>query len=150
MAQFRSVEELSAAVGQVETSGWVSIDQERVNRFADATGDHQWIHVDVERARTGPFGGTIAHGYLVLSLLPELTAGRVQLEGMVMGINYGLDRVRFVHPVPVGSRVRARSEITTVEAVHQGVRVHMTVTVEIEGAEKPAAVAESISLYVLD
>ena len=150
MAQFRSVEELSAAVGQVETSGWVSVDQERVNRFADATGDHQWIHVDVERARTGPFGGTIAHGYLVLSLLPELTAGRVQLEGMVMGINYGLDRVRFVHPVPVGSRVRARSEITTVEAVHQGVRVHMTVTVEIEGVEKPAAVAESISLYVLD
>ena len=150
MAQFHSVEELSAAVGQVETGGWVPIDQERVNRFADATGDHQWIHVDVERARTGPFGGTIAHGYLVLSLLPELNAGRVQLEGTVMGINYGLDRVRFAHPVRVGSRIRARSEIVAVGRVAQGVRVKLLVTVEIEGVGKPAAVAESISLYVLD
>ena len=149
MAQFSSVEELAAAVGQTETSEWITIDQERVNRFADATDDHQWIHVDPERAKQGPFGGPIAHGYLSLALLPALASGRFRVEGMVMGVNYGLDRVRFPHPVPVGSRVRAHSEIAAVEPVAQGVRVKLKVTIEIEGVDKPAAVAESISLYVM-
>ncbi len=149
MAQFGSVEELAAAVGQVETSDWITIDQERVNLFADATDDHQWIHVDPERAAHGPFGGTIAHGYLSLALLPALASGRFRVDGMVMGINYGLDKVRFPHPVPVGSRVRAHSEIVSVEEVAQGVRVKLLVTVEIDGVDKPAAVAESISLYVM-
>ena len=149
MAHFGSVEELAAAVGQVETSDWITIDQERVNLFADATDDHQWIHVDPERAAQGPFGGTIAHGYLSLALLPALASGRFRVDGMVMGVNYGLDRVRFPHPVPVGSKVRARSEIASVEQVAQGVRVKLLVTVEIDGVDKPAAVAESISLYVM-
>ena len=149
MAHFASVEELKAAVGQRETSDWITIDQDRINRFADATNDHQWIHTDPERAAAGPFGTTIAHGFLVLSLLPALAAGRVSLDGTVMGINYGLDRVRFPHPVPVNSRVRAVSELSAVESASQGVRVTATVTIELEGAAKPAAVAESISLYVL-
>ena len=149
MAYFGSVEELAAAVGQVETSDWITIDQERVNLFADATDDHQWIHVDPERAAHGPFDGTIAHGYLSLALLPALASGRFRVDGMVMGINYGLDKVRFPHPVPVGSRVRAHSEIVSVEEVAQGVRVKLLVTVEIDGVDKPAAVAESISLYVM-
>ncbi|MCC3277656.1 MULTISPECIES: MaoC family dehydratase [unclassified Arthrobacter] len=150
MAHFGSVAELSAAEGHVETSDWITIDQERINMFADATDDHQWIHVDPERAADGPFGSTIAHGYLSLALLPALASGRFRVDGMVMGVNYGLDRVRFPHPVPVGSRVRARSEIASVEQVDRGVRVKLLVTVEIEGVDKPAAVAESISLYVLE
>ncbi|KAD3436373.1 dehydratase [Arthrobacter yangruifuii] len=150
MAHFGSVEELAGAVGTVETSEWVLIDQDRINRFADATDDHQWIHVDPERAARGPFGGTIAHGYLSLSLLPALASGRFRVEGMVMGVNYGLDRVRFPHPVPVDSRIRACSEIVSVQNVPQGVRVKLLVTIEIEGAGKPAAVAESLSLYVLE
>ncbi|MDM7989745.1 MaoC family dehydratase [Arthrobacter sp. zg-Y877] len=149
MAHFGSVQELTEAVGQVETSEWISIDQDRVNLFADATDDHQWIHVDPERAAQGPFGGPIAHGYLSLALLPALASSRFRVDGMVMGVNYGLDRVRFPHPVPVGSRVRARSEIASVEPVAQGVRVKLLVTVEIESVDKPACVAESISLYVL-
>lgn len=149
MAHFGSVEELEAAIGQRETSEWITIDQERINLFADATDDHQWIHTDPVRAAAGPFGATIAHGYLVLSLLPALASGRVGLEGTVMGINYGLDRVRFPHPVPVNSRVRAVSELARVEATAQGIRVVATVTIQIEGVDKSAAVAESISLYVL-
>ncbi|MCQ1952882.1 MaoC family dehydratase [Arthrobacter sp. zg-Y238] len=149
MAHFGSVQELEEAVGRQETSEWVLIDQERVNLFAKATDDHQWIHVDPERAAEGPFGGTIAHGYLSLALLPALASSRFRVDGMVMGVNYGLDRVRFPHPVPVGSRVRARSEIASVETVAQGVRVKLLVSIEIEGVDKPACVAESISLYVL-
>ncbi|MBP3044677.1 MaoC family dehydratase [Arthrobacter jiangjiafuii] len=149
MAHFTSVDELEAAIGQREASEWITIDQERINRFADATDDHQWIHTDPVRAAAGPFGGTIAHGYLVLSLLPALASGRIGLEGTVMGINYGLDRVRFPHPVPVDSRVRAVSELVKVERTGAGIRVTSTVTMEIEAVDKPAAVAESISLYVL-
>ncbi|WP_104101281.1 MaoC family dehydratase [Arthrobacter sp. 08Y14] len=149
MAHFNSVQELEAAVGQRETSDWITIDQDRINRFADATDDHQWIHTDPERAAAGPFGSTIAHGFLVLSLLPALAADRVSVDGTVMGINYGLDRVRFPHPVPVNSRVRAVSELSKVETTGQGVRVVTAVTIELEGADKPAAVAEWITLYVL-
>lgn len=149
MTHFASARELEAAVGQRETSGWITIDQDRINRFADATDDHQWIHTEPERAAAGPFGGTIAHGFLVLSLLPALTADRVSVDGTVMGINYGLDRVRFPHPVPVNSRVRVVSEISKVETTAQGVRVVTGITIELEGADKPAVVADWITLYVL-
>ncbi|WAP52790.1 MaoC family dehydratase [Arthrobacter sp. ATA002] len=149
MAHFRSVQELEAAVGQAETSEWITIDQDRINRFSGATDDHQWIHTDPERAAAGPFGSTIAHGFLVLSLLPALTAGRISLDGAVMGINYGLDRVRFPHPVPVNSRVRAVSRLAKAETTGQGIRVVTGITIELEGADKPAAVAEWITLYVL-
>ncbi|WP_461169063.1 MaoC family dehydratase [Arthrobacter sp. Z1-15] len=149
MAHFASVEELEAAVGQRETSEWITIDQERINSFADATDDHQWIHLDPERAAAGPFGSTIAHGFLVLSLLPALTSGRMSVDGTVMGINYGLDHVRFPHPVPVNSRVRAVSELAEVETTRQGIRIVTGITIELEGADKPAAVADWITLYVL-
>lgn len=149
MTHYNSVQELEASVGQRETSDWITIDQDRINRFADATDDHQWIHTDPERAAAGPFGSTIAHGFLVLSLLPALAADRVSLDGTVMGINYGLDRVRFPHPVPVNSRVRVVSELSKVEATGQGVRVVTGITIELEGADKPAAVADWITLYVL-
>ncbi|MCC3267888.1 MaoC family dehydratase [Arthrobacter gengyunqii] len=149
MAHFSSVQELEAAVGQRETTDWITIDQGRINRFADATDDHQWIHTDPERAAAGPFGATIAHGFLVLSLLPALASDRVSLDGTVMGINYGLDRVRFPHPVPVNSRVRVVSELAKVESTGQGVRVVTGITIELEGADKPAAVADWITLYVL-
>ena len=149
MTHYNSVQELEASVGQRETSDWITIDQDRINRFADATDDHQWIHTDPERAAAGPFGSTIAHGFLVLSLLPALAADRVSLDGTVMGINYGLDRVRFPHPVPVNSRVRVVSELSKVEATGQGVRVVTGITIELEGADKPAAVADWITLYVV-
>lgn len=149
MAHFTSVEELESAVGQRETSEWITIDQERISRFADATDDHQWIHLDPERAAAGPFGATIAHGFLVLSLLPALTAGRLSVDGAVMGINYGLDHVRFPHPVPVNGRVRAVSELAKVETTRQGIRIVTGITIELEWADKPAVVAEWITLYVL-
>ena len=149
-AVFRSVEELAAAVGtKLGPTDWLTIEQSRVDAFADATGDHQWIHVDVERARTGPFGGTIAHGYLTLSLcslfLPQLM--RVEMSGM--GINYGLDRVRFTAPVLVGSRIRAVGEIASVTPVTGGVQVVVRVTVEIEGGARPACVADTISRFMV-
>ncbi|MDN3480950.1 MaoC family dehydratase [Arthrobacter sp. APC 3897] len=149
MTHYASVQELEAAVGQRETSEWITIDQDRINRFADATDDHQWIHTEPERAAAGPFGATIAHGFLVLSLLPALTAERVSLDGTVMGINYGLDRVRFPHPVPVNSRVRVVSELSKVQSTVQGLRVVTGITIELEGADKPAVVADWITLYVL-
>lgn len=149
-AVFRSVDELAAAVGRrLGPSDWITIAQSRVDAFADATGDHQWIHVDVERARTGPFGGTIAHGYLTLSLcglfLPQLM--RVEMSGM--GINYGLDRVRFTAPVLVGTRIRAVGEIVSVTPVTGGVQVVVRVTVEIEGGARPACVADTISRFMV-
>jgi acyl dehydratase len=151
VAHFRSVAQLVAAVGSpAETSDWVEIDQSRVDAFADATGDHQWIHVDPVRAAGGPFGGTIAHGYLTLSVIPALMFGLVTFEGDPTIINYGLDRVRFLSPVPVGSRLRVHSEITDVTPTPQGVRLSQRITVEIEGTERPAAIAETISLVLLD
>lgn len=139
---------LAEAVGREATSEWFTIDQERVNAFAAATEDEQWIHVDVERAAAGPFGTTIAHGFLTLSLLPRLAAALVRVEGVTLGLNYGLDKVRFLSPVPTGSRVRATIRPTAAEAAASGVRLKSTVTVEIEGVDKPALVAETISLYV--
>ncbi|MFF3018777.1 MaoC family dehydratase [Streptomyces sp. NPDC057939] len=145
---FTSAEELRAGIGEpLGPSGWLEVDQKRIDLFADATGDHQWIHVDPERAASGPFGSTIAHGYLTLSLLPSLVPQIMMVEGMRMGINYGVDKVRFPAPVPVGSRLRATALITSVTEVGEGVQVAATVTVEREGAEKPVCVAESVSRY---
>jgi acyl dehydratase len=151
MTHYGSVAELEAAIGApAETSDWMTIDQHRIDQFADATNDHQWIHVDPERAAAGPFGTTIAHGFLTLSLISDLLFGITTIEGSPMVINYGLDKVRFLGVVPVGSRIRASSQLTSVTPAAQGVRVNSTVTIELEGAEKPAMVAESIALFILD
>jgi acyl dehydratase len=128
-------------------SDWVTIDQDRINKFADATGDHQWIHVDVERAKAlMPGGKTIAHGYLTLSLIPWLTGDFLSIQGVTRGINYGSNKVRFVNMVPVGSRVRARAKLLAVEPKSGGMQMTTEVTVEIDGQAKPACVAETISL----
>jgi acyl dehydratase len=128
-------------------SEWHEVTQEQVNLFADATGDHQWIHVDVERAKAGPFGGPIAHGYLTLSLTPALLDEVLHVSGVAMGINYGLNKLRFPSPVPVGSRVRAGAKLAGVEDVAGGVQVALAVTFEIEGGAKPACVAEILFRY---
>jgi acyl dehydratase len=150
MRTFESVADLAAATGEViGTSEWVTITQDAVNQFADATGDHQWIHVDPEKAAKGPFGGPIAHGYLTLSLLPQLMHGMYTVEGIKMGINYGLNKVRFPAPVPVGSRVRAQTSLVDVADLGDGAaQATMSTTVEIEGSPKPACVAESIVRYL--
>ncbi|WP_407318024.1 MaoC family dehydratase [Isoptericola halotolerans] len=139
---------LADAVGKQATGEWFAIDQDRITAFADATEDHQWIHLDAERATHGPFGGTIAHGYLTLSLLPKLTGELVEVGRTAMAVNYGLDKVRFLTPVPAGGRVRATVEITGAGPSGQGVRLASTVTVELEGAVKPAVVAHALALYV--
>lgn len=147
---FTSADELLAAVGEeLGTSDWLKIDQRRIDLFAEATGDRQWIHVDPERAAEGPFGTTIAHGYLTLSLLPALVPQLVRVEGARMGVNYGVNKVRFPAPVPVGSRLRASATISGVTEVTDGVQVAIVVTVEREGGEKPVCVAESISRFYL-
>ena len=149
MRTFSNLEELQAAHGQeIGTSDWVEIDQERVDRFADATGDHQWIHVDVERAEKGPFGGTIAHGYLTLSLLPWLGSSVFALETPGAKLNYGVNKVRFPNPVRVGSRVRVTvsvGEVTSLPAGHQLTLEHV---IQIEGQDKPACVAETVVLLL--
>jgi acyl dehydratase len=146
-----SIEEALDAVGQdLGASDWVTVDQDRIEAFADATGDHQWIHVDVERARTdSPYHSTIAHGFLTLSLIPGLSKANYRVENAKMGINYGLNKVRFLAPVPAGSRVRVRSEL--IDAAKVGdTAVDLTVrhTVELDGSVKPAAVAELIARMV--
>jgi len=140
---------LKELVGQhLGHSEWLEITQERVNTFADATGDHQWIHVDPERAKEGPFGGTIAHGYLTLSLGPVLMPSIASVSGVRMGVNYGCNKVRFLSPVKVGGRVRLGAELTEVEELPgNGAQVYMTFTFEIEDNDKPAAVAEIIFRY---
>lgn len=139
---------LPETIGQRATGDWFGIDQQRIQAFADATEDWQWIHLDAQRAASGPFGATIAHGYLSLSLLPRLTAGLLEVDGAAMVVNYGLDRVRFLQPVTVGSRIRGVTEITSAEGSAQGWRVGMTTTVEIEGSKRPALVAESVALFI--
>ncbi|MFF4602228.1 MaoC family dehydratase [Streptomyces sp. NPDC001339] len=147
---FGSVDELRGAVGEeLGPSDWLEVDQRRIDWFAEATGDHQWIHVDEERARTGPFGTTIAHGYLTLSLLPALVPQLMRVDNVRMGINYGTDKVRFPAIVPVGSRLRASARIAEVSEVRDGVQLTMVVTVEREGGEKPVCVAETVSRYYL-
>ncbi|MEV7676998.1 MaoC family dehydratase [Streptomyces sp. NPDC088341] len=145
---FTSAEELRAGVGEpLGHSDWLEIDQKRIDLFAEATGDHQWIHVDPVRAAAGPFGTTIAHGYLTLSLLPLFLPQLVQVENVTMGINYGTNKVRFPSPVPVGSRLRASAVLTEAVEAGGGVQITTLVTVEREGGEKPACVAESVSRY---
>jgi acyl dehydratase len=142
-------EELPSLVGEeLGHSEWHDVTQERVDAFADVTGDHQWIHVDRERAAAGPFGGTIAHGYLTLSLLPALMGEVWRVDGVRMGINYGLNRVRFPSPVPVGSRVRAVGRLKEVTPVDGGVQAVVEATVEVDGASKPACVAETVVRFV--
>ena len=147
MKTFRSYSEVSACVGQeVAVTDWITITQEQVNLFAQATGDHQWIHVDPERARTGPFGAPIAHGFLTLSLIPRFFDEGLFIEGVRMGVNYGLNRVRFMAPVPVGSRLRARMTLLEAKPIeNEGLQMTWAVAVEREGTEKPVCVAESLS-----
>jgi acyl dehydratase len=147
---FNGVDELKAAVGeQLGSSDWVTVDQKQVDTFAEATGDHQWIHVDTEKAKAGPFGGTIAHGFLTLSLLPIFSWQVYKVENVKMGINYGLNKVRFTSPVPVNSRLRGTYELLEVSEVKDAVQVITKVTVEIEGSERPACVAEWVSRVYL-
>lgn len=149
MRVINGVDELRAAVGEhLGYSSWHEVTQERIDQFAEATGDHQWIHVDPERAKDGPFGSTIAHGYLTLSMVPMLVWEVYRVDGVKMGVNYGSDKVRFPTPVPVGSKVRAGVELTAVDDIPLGVQVTAKVTVEIEGAQKPAMVAQTISVVV--
>ena len=128
-------------------SSWIEITQEKIDLFADATGDHQWIHVDPERAAAGPFGKTIAHGFLTLALLPRLQHEMYTVNGIKMAINYGLNKVRFPAPVPVGSKVRTSFEVVAVEEIQGGNQVTMTATVEREGGDKPVCVAEVVSRH---
>lgn len=150
MRTFESVNDLAAAAGEdLGHSDWVTISQEEVNLFADATGDHQWIHVDPERAAKGPFGTTIAHGFMTLSLLPRLQHQIYTVNGIKLAINYGLNKVRFPAPVPVGSRVRAAVTLVSVDDLGEGtVQATLSTTVEVEGAAKPACVAESVARYI--
>jgi len=146
MRSFDRLSELQALVGQhVADSDWISIDQHRIDLFADATGDHQWIHVDPARAAAGPFGTTVAHGFLTLSLLPEMGISAFELRDTRMGVNYGLNRVRFPAPVPVGSRIRGRFKLLSYEAIEGGAQLTMEVTMEREGSAKPVCIAESVS-----
>jgi acyl dehydratase len=145
---FTTADELRAGVGeQLGHGDWLEIDQKRIDLFADAIGDHQWIHVDPEKAAAGPFGTTIAHGYLTLSLLPTLVAQILRVEGARMCINYGSNKVRFPATVPVGSRLRATGMITDVSEAGGGAQVTAAITVERAGGDKPVCVAESVSRY---
>ncbi len=147
--EFRDLDDLTAAVGShLGYSDWLTIDQARIDAFAQASGDHQWIHVDPVRAAAGPFGSTIAHGYLTLSLVPLLVGGLVDYAGWPTKVNYGSNKVRYPQPVPVGSRVRAGAEVTAVGALAAGIQVTLRVTMEIDGHAKPALVAETITLLV--
>ena len=145
MRTFATLAELKPLVGQeLAVSDWITVTQERIGLFADATGDHQWIHVDAERARAGPFGTTIAHGFLTLSLLPEMAASAFAVLDTRMGVNYGLNRVRFPAPVPSGSRLRGRFKLLAWEPLEGGAQLTVEVTMEREGADKPVCVAESV------
>jgi acyl dehydratase len=149
MRVFDDVDAMRSAVGErLGESEWLEIDQKRIDTFAEATGDDQWIHVDPDRAAHGPFGATIAHGYLTLSLLPFLGRDIWRIGGVKMGINYGLNKVRFPNPVKVGSRLRCITDLLSVEDVKQGVQVTYRHTLEIQGQDRPAVVAETVSLVV--
>ncbi|WP_375483368.1 MaoC family dehydratase [uncultured Jatrophihabitans sp.] len=147
MATYGSIEDLEAGIGvEVGPGEWFEVDQERVNAFADATNDHQWIHLDAERAAKGPFGRTVAHGYLTLSLVPYFVASLREVRNVAMAVNYGLNKVRFPAPVPVGSRLRATSSMATVDRLDErSAQVVTVVTLHIEGTDKPACVAETVA-----
>ena len=149
MRTFASLAEFSAAVGEnLGHSTWHEITQEQINAFADATGDHQWIHVDLERAAAGPFGGTVENGDLPLSLLPVLVHEIDAIENLRMGVNYGLDKVRFPHPLLTGSRIRATVTLNDIREAKLGTLAYARVTVEAEGVEKAVCVADTVSLFV--
>ncbi len=147
MKIFQTLAELSNLAGQdITVSDWTTITQDQVNLFAHATGDQQWIHVDVEKARAGPFGGTIAHGFLTLALIPQFFESSLRITNVRMGVNYGLNKVRFIAPVPVGSRLRARLKLLKSEPIDQaGSQMTWEVTIEREGATKPVCIAESLA-----
>ena len=145
---FETPADLKTAVGdQLGTSEWLEITQQRIDLFAEATGDHQWIHVDPERAKDGPYGATIAHGYLTQSLVNHFLPEIIEVQGASMGINYGADRLRFPAPVPVGSRIRGRGELVSAEDVKGCVQAVVRVTVEIDGGDRPACVIDTISRF---
>ena len=149
MKVFGDLDELVAGQGsQLGPTEWMEITQERVNVFADATDDHQWIHVDADKAAAGPFGGTIAHGLLTLALVPHFSHQLYSVKNISLAVNYGYDKVRFINPVKVGARIRARAELTAVKQLEGAAQATMTVTVEIEGVDKPAAVVEQIIRYI--
>ena len=149
MKIFQTLQELALCVGQtVAISPWTEITQKQVNQFADATGDHQWIHIDVEKAKAGPFGGPIAHGFLTLSLIPMLSESAIKIEEVRMGVNYGLNKVRFTSPVPVGSRLRGHMKLLSATFIDDnGMQFAWEITIEREGADKPACIAESLARY---
>ena len=143
-------EELPGLVGQeTGVSDWVTIDQDRISKFADATGDHQWIHVDVEAAKNGPFGTTIGHGYLTMALCAPFLGQLLSVGGISMGINYGVDKARFITPVPSGERVRGKGEIISATGIPGGAQVVVRITIELEGAAKPAAVVDTVTRYLV-
>ncbi|NBQ85926.1 MAG: MaoC family dehydratase [Betaproteobacteria bacterium] len=146
MKIIESLSDLAALVGQeVAVSPWIEVTQQQINQFAEATGDHQWIHVDADKARAGPFGTTIAHGFLTLSMLPRFFESAFELRGSRMGINYGLNKVRFTSPVPVGSRLRGRMTLLSCDPIEgNGVQMVWNTVVEREGADKPVCIAESV------
>ncbi len=147
---FDTPAELAACVGQeVAVTDWFTVTQQHIDQFAAATGDHQWIHVDPERAKAGPFGATIAHGYLTLSMLAGFLGGVVQVRDVRMGVNYGLNKVRFMAPVPVGSRLRARQTLLGAQPLEGGMQLAWRTTVEREGADKPVCVAEPLAQYFI-
>jgi acyl dehydratase len=149
MRTFTTVDQLTEAVGEdLGTTEWLEVTQERVDAFADATGDHQWIHVDVDRAKEGPFGGTIAHGYLTLSLIPQFSPQLFELDTPGAKLNYGVNKVRFPNPVKVGSRIRATAQILDVGDVPAGKQMVTKYVVEIDGEDKPACVAETVVLLL--
>jgi acyl dehydratase len=146
MRTFDKISDLQPLVGQeLGVSEWMTITQEQINKFADATGDHQWIHIDPERAKSGPFGTTIAHGFLTLSLLPEMTAKAFRVTETRMGVNYGLNKVRFPSPVPAGSKVRGRFKLIEYIPLEGGAQMTVECTMEREGSDKPVCVAESLA-----
>ena len=149
MKIFHTLQELALRVGQtVAVSPWTEITQTQVNQFAEATGDHQWIHIDVEKAKAGPFGGPIAHGFLTLSLIPMLSESAIKIEEVRMGVNYGLNKVRFTSPVPVGSKLRGHMKLLSAMTIDgNGMQFAWEMTIEREGAEKPACIAESLARY---
>jgi acyl dehydratase len=147
MKTFDSLAELPPLMGQeLAVSDWITVTQQQIDLFADATGDHQWIHVDPERAKAGPFGGTIAHGFLTLSLIPKMVESALEIRNLRLSVNYGLNRVRFPAPVPAGSRLRARIKLLECQPLpDNGMQIVWEITVEREGADKPVCVAESVT-----
>jgi len=149
MRVFKTPHELKEQIGtELGETGWLEIDQQRINTFAEATGDHQWIHVDEEKAKAGPFGSTIAHGYLTVSLVNYFLPQLIDVQGISMGVNYGVDKIRFPAPVPVGSKIRGKGVLTSaVDTKDGGIQSKVTVTIEIEGGDRPACIVETISRY---